>query len=92
MCAHWVHTWQKFTSLALSAATLSEHLDPYCLPAVRRLWADLKLGASDRAPYASVVAHPHGAAMLASARAYAPVDVYKLRDAIAATAGRGLDL
>ena len=67
-----------------------EHLDPYSRPALTRLFTNLKLAESDKAPCALVASNPHGAELLASCESYVPKDIYGLVDQITTAAGRSL--
>lgn len=67
-----------------------EHLDPYSRSVLTRLFTELKLSTSERAPYAAVVSHPAGAKLLGGCAAYTPKDVYGKVGEITGAAGRSL--
>ena len=75
---------------AASSLEPPEHLDPYSRATLARLFTDLKLSKTDKAPYAAVVSHPSGAAMLRGCVAYKPKDVYAKVGEITGAAGRSL--
>lgn len=70
----------------------AEHSDPFCRPALRRLFTLLKLGEGERAPYSLVAAHPAGAALLAQCVSYTPKRTYELLQEELAAAGQALRL
>ena len=77
---------------ARTAVELPEHLDPYSRAALTRLFTDLKLSTTERAPYATIVSHPNGVAMLGGCTAYMIKDVYGKVSEVTAAAGRSLTI
>ena len=67
-----------------------EHLDPYSRAALARLFANLKLSTSERAPYSLVASNPHGADLVGSCESYVPKEPYALVAEITGAAGRSL--
>lgn len=71
---------------------LPDYADYFSRTALRRLFAQLKLHESERAPYGLVVAHPAGSELLAQCVSYKPKDPYQIVADELATAGDALKL
>jgi hypothetical protein len=68
------------------------HTDPFCLPAIDRLWDELGLGDEEPVAHAHMARHPLGRAMLDACRAYHPKDAYGTVAALHASAQHALKM
>jgi hypothetical protein len=69
-----------------------EHLDPFSRAALKRLFVELKLGETERAPFPLVSKHPAGAALLGACTSYVPKDAYGLVSDLVNNAGASLKI
>jgi len=69
-----------------------EHLDAFSRSALIRLFAELKLGEAERAPYPLVSKHPAGAALLGACTSYTQKDAYGLVSDLVIGAGASLKI
>ena len=69
-----------------------EHLDPFSMASLKRLFDELKLGESERAPCPLVAKHPAGAALLAACVSYVPKGPYDLVETLVQGAGTSLKI
>ena len=69
-----------------------EHLDPFSMSALKRLFEELKLGEGERAPCPLVAKHPAGAALLSDCVSYVPKRPYELVSTLVQNAGASLKI
>jgi len=67
-----------------------EHLDQFSMAALKRLFEELKLNESERAPCPLVAKHPAGAALLSACISYVPKKPYALVSKVVHNAGTSL--
>ena len=69
-----------------------EHLDAFSRAALKRLFNELKLGETEKAPCPLVAKHPAGAALLGACVSYVPKDAYGLVSDLVTGAGTSLKI